>query len=91
MIDTNGIPFDLRPNYLGLLGIFSVNTVKIPSGLSINIRHMGAKNLKPFKITWLEVLLVWNVPKFYTHNEVLKGLNSLGVLEDNQVSTELNF
>lgn len=91
MIDTNGIPFDLRPNYLDLFGIFSVNAVKIPSGLSINIRHMGAKNLKPFKITWLEVLLVWNVPKFYTHNEVLKGLNSLGVLEDNQVSTELNF
>lgn len=52
---------------------------------------MGAKNLKPFKITWLEVLLVWNVPKFYTDNEVLKVLNILGVLEDNQVSIELNF
>lgn len=52
---------------------------------------MGAKNLKPFTITWLEVLLVWNVPKFYTDNEVLKVLNILGVLEDNQVSIELNF
>lgn len=47
---------------------------------------MGAKNLKPFKITWLEALLVWNVPKFYTENEVLKVLNILDVLEDNQVT-----
>lgn len=56
------------------------------SGLSINIRYMGAKNLKLFKITWVEALLVWNVPRFYTENEVLKVLNILGVLEDNQVS-----
>lgn len=47
---------------------------------------MGAKNLKLLKITWLEALLVWNVPRFYTENEVLKVLNILGVLEDNQVS-----
>lgn len=52
---------------------------------------MGAKDLKPFKIAWLEVLLVWNVPKFYTGNEVLKVLYILCVLEDNQVSIELNF